>query len=376
MAFERIVLIGFSGTGKSTVARLLANRLGWSLADTDDRIVQEVGQDIPAIFASLGESAFRDIERRHLLAALGRQRVVVATGGGAVVDPSVWDGELLGAKKTLVVALDAAPETTLARLREQELQDGAAVSRPLLQGDDPLARIALLKATRQGAYDRANITIVVDQISSANVAGEIENLLRLDNHLEPSQVLDAPGGRSEIYIAPGTTDSIGDLVRRRWPKTRRCWVVTDENVGRFHLDALTERLGKAGLRVESRAVPAGESSKSHAVVETLYGWMLDAGIERSDVVLAFGGGVVGDLAGFVAATCLRGVGLVQVPTSLLAMVDSSVGGKTGINHRAGKNLIGAFYQPQLVVIDPSLLATLPPRELVSGWAEVLKHGVI
>ncbi|MGH2535664.1 MAG: 3-dehydroquinate synthase [Thermomicrobiales bacterium] len=376
MASERIVLIGFSGTGKSTVARLLADRLGWSIVDTDDEIVREVGQDIPAIFADLGEPAFRAIERRHLLAAVARKRVVVATGGGAVVDPVVWDHNLLGANDTLVVALDAAPETTLARLREQESQDGAAVSRPLLQGDDPQARIASLKARRQHAYDRADITLIVDSVPSARVAEEIECLLRSESNLEPPLTLDAPGGSSKIYIAPGLSSAIGDLIRRRWPTTRRCWVVTDANVSMFHLEPLADKLREVGLRVESRAVPPGEHSKSLTVVESLYDWLLDAGIERSDVVIALGGGVIGDLAGFVAATCLRGVGLVQMPTSLLAMVDSSVGGKTGVNHRAGKNLIGAFYQPPLVVVDPALLGTLPKRELDSGWAEVLKHGVI
>jgi 3-dehydroquinate synthase len=123
-------------------------------------------------------------------------------------------------------------------------------------------------------------------------------------------------------------------------------------------------------------VPAGESSKSWATAGDLIDWVLNGGIERGDIVLALGGGVVGDLAGFVAAIALRGVPLVQVPTSLLAMVDSSVGGKTGINHSTGKNLIGAFWQPPLVLIDPSLLKTLPDRELRSGWAEIVKHAFI
>jgi 3-dehydroquinate synthase len=128
--------------------------------------------------------------------------------------------------------------------------------------------------------------------------------------------------------------------------------------------------------VQTLAVPPGEGSKSLETAGSLYDWMLGGGIERSDVVIALGGGVVGDLAGFVAATVLRGVGLVQVPTTLLAAVDSSVGGKTGINHGAGKNLIGAYYQPPVVLVDTELLRTMPPRELRSGWAEVVKHAVI
>ncbi|MGI9254367.1 MAG: 3-dehydroquinate synthase, partial [Thermomicrobiales bacterium] len=132
----------------------------------------------------------------------------------------------------------------------------------------------------------------------------------------------------------------------------------------------------AGLDARIHAVAAGEGSKSVAGITQLWDWMLGGGVERSDVVVALGGGVVGDLAGFAAATTLRGIGLVQVPTTLLATVDSSVGGKTGINHPAGKNLIGAFYQPPLVVIDPDLLRTMPPREFNSGWAEIVKHAII
>jgi 3-dehydroquinate synthase len=123
-------------------------------------------------------------------------------------------------------------------------------------------------------------------------------------------------------------------------------------------------------------VPSGEASKDLAVVSQLYDWMIGGSVERRDAVLALGGGVVGDLAGFVAATVLRGVAVVQLPTTLLAMVDSALGGKTGVNHPLGKNLIGAFHQPRLVLSDTSTLGSLPPRELRAGWAEVIKHAVI
>jgi 3-dehydroquinate synthase len=142
------------------------------------------------------------------------------------------------------------------------------------------------------------------------------------------------------------------------------------------MESVLDVIRAAGFRAAGIAIPPGEGSKSISGAGLLYDWLLDGGIERGDIIVALGGGVVGDLAGFVAATSLRGVGLVQMPTSLLAMVDSSVGGKTGINHRTGKNLIGAFYQPPLVIIDSDFLRTLPPRELASGWAEVIKHGVI
>jgi 3-dehydroquinate synthase len=181
---------------------------------------------------------------------------------------------------------------------------------------------------------------------------------------------------SEIYIEPGIRRFAGELIRERWPNAGRVWIVSDENVAAAHADDVSSILENSGLRVRRAIVPPGETSKSFAGAEGLYDQLLENRIERSDLVLALGGGVVGDLAGFIAATVLRGVGFVQMPTSLLAMVDSSVGGKTGINHPAGKNLIGAFYQPPLVLIDPDFLNSLPPRELQQGWAEVIKHAII
>ena len=154
------------------------------------------------------------------------------------------------------------------------------------------------------------------------------------------------------------------------------WLISDSQVFSHHGAALEGLLRGAGYRVESYAVPSGEASKDLAVVSKLYDWMIGGSVERRDAVLALGGGVVGDLAGFVAATVLRGIALIQLPTTLLAMVDSALGGKTGVNHPLGKNLIGAFHQPRLVLSDTSMLATLPARELRAGWAEVIKHGVI
>jgi shikimate kinase/3-dehydroquinate synthase len=373
----RIVLIGFSGTGKTTVARLLAERLGWERYDTDEALEREFGMTIPEVFAERGEGVFRAAEREQLVRAVARDRVVVATGGGAVVDPATWGPDLLGRAGTLVVALDADPETMIARLRQQQAEQGAAVERPMLAGVDPRARIADLKTRRQEAYDRAAITLIVDDVPAESVAGEVAGLL-LDPTAatEPAVRLMTTSSRSDIFIAPGLSSGLGAMTRDRWPKARRAWVISDTNVAELHWQGVKAAHGDAGFDTRMRAVAPGEGSKSLATAGELYDWMLSGAIERGDVVVALGGGVVGDLAGFVAATVLRGVGFVQVPTSLLAMVDASVGGKTGINHRAGKNLIGAFYQPPVVVVDPRFLATMPHRSLTEGWAEVIKHAVI
>lgn len=184
-----------------------------------------------------------------------------------------------------------------------------------------------------------------------------------------------PGGGYAIRISPGGLGELGALVRRLLPASRAL-IVTDDNVAALYGERAAAALRSAGLTAELAVIPPGEESKSLAVAETLYSRAIAAGLDRKSPIIAVGGGVVGDLAGFVAATYMRGVPFVQVPTTLLAQVDSSVGGKVAVNHPAGKNLIGAFYQPRLVVADPAVLATLPVRELATGLAEVAKHGVI
>ncbi|MCW2307119.1 3-dehydroquinate synthase [Rhodobium gokarnense] len=186
----------------------------------------------------------------------------------------------------------------------------------------------------------------------------------------------ALGERSyDILIGDGLIHRAGAEVAARLPGARAV-IITDENVAGLHLAALRESLADAGIENEVLTVAPGEASKSFSVYQDLVGHVLEARLERGDVVVALGGGVVGDLAGFVAATVRRGMQFVQVPTTLLAQVDSSVGGKTGINAPQGKNLVGAFYQPALVVADTASLSTLPPRQFASGYAEVAKYGLI
>ncbi len=184
------------------------------------------------------------------------------------------------------------------------------------------------------------------------------------------------GARSyDILIGTTVLAEAGQLMRPLL-KSERVVIVTDENVAAYHLARLQRALDDAGLQREAITVPAGDASKSLEQLGRLIDRLLEAKIERSATLVAFGGGVIGDLAGFAAAITLRGIDFVQIPTSLLAQVDSSVGGKTGINSRHGKNLIGAFYQPRLVLADTSILTTLPRREMLAGYAEVVKYGLI
>lgn len=184
------------------------------------------------------------------------------------------------------------------------------------------------------------------------------------------------GDRSyDILVGHGALSELGTRLAAML-KRPRVFVLTDETVERLHRHRLDEALRPAGISTEWKALPPGEQTKSLASLEAVLDWLLDRGAERSDVLVALGGGVIGDLAGLAASLMKRGMGFVQVPTTLLAQVDSSVGGKTAVNSPRGKNLVGAFYQPRLVVADTSLLETLPPRELRAGYAEIVKYGLI
>ena len=179
----------------------------------------------------------------------------------------------------------------------------------------------------------------------------------------------------DVEIGPGLVDEAGNWISPLLARPRVA-VLTDETVAELHLDRLRAGLEKSGIEMVSLALPAGESTKSWPFLTQSVEWLLDQKVERRDVVVAFGGGVIGDLAGFAAAILRRGVRFVQIPTSLLAQVDSSVGGKTGINAPQGKNLIGAFHQPSLVLADTDVLGTLTPRDFLAGYGEVVKYGLL
>ncbi|MBU5436268.1 3-dehydroquinate synthase [Pseudoflavonifractor sp. MSJ-37] len=188
--------------------------------------------------------------------------------------------------------------------------------------------------------------------------------------------VDLPGRAYDIQIQRGLLDLAGERCRTVLPKAARIFLVTDSNVEPLYLERTAASLRSAGFRVSTCTVPAGESAKCPEELAILWENMMSAGLTRTDAVAALGGGVVGDLAGFAAATILRGVDFIQIPTTLLAQVDSSVGGKVAVDLRAGKNLAGAFWQPKLVLMDPDVLDTLPDSTFADGMAEVIKYGCI
>lgn len=371
---ERIVLIGPSGSGKSTIAALLGQQVGYTVVDTDAAIVERTGMPISEFFERFGEPAFRVIESEVVASACARSRAVIATGGGVVLSEGNW---ALMRPRSAIIGLSAEPETLLNRVQAQTTTVGREAERPLLAGDS-LSRLETILSSRSALYARADYTIATDALRIDEVAQMI--LVRAEEfakrHLTPRLCLNTPSGRSDIYIASGVREEVGELARRRWPTARRVWIISDASVDAIWGQDVERSFTVQGLDIGRLVVAPGEQSKSLQEVTRLCEAMTDGGVTRRDIVVALGGGVVGDLAGFVASITLRGLPLIQIPTSLLAMVDSSVGGKTGVNLPAGKNLAGAFYQPGVVVIDPDFLESLPPAEYRSGMAEIIKHSVI
>jgi len=378
-----IILTGFSGTGKTAVGQRVARALGWEFADTDELIVQRVGKPISQIFAEDGESAFREHERQAVASACGRPGTVVSTGGGAVMDDA---NRRIMLDAGLLVCLEATPETIYARLQSAVANEDSGTSvRPLLEtsAQDPLERIESLKRERQWAYALAQWTVPTDALSVEQVAHEI---LRTWRRFGPQLIAGDDPHLAATVIAESSSYPVmvgWDILEQQLGERMlaaglqgRAYVICDQNVIHPYGRMAQRSLHKAGIEAHYFIFPPGEASKSLATAETLYGWLAERQVERRDTIVAIGGGVAGDLAGFVAATYLRGLSLVQVPTSLVAMVDSSIGGKTAVDLPAGKNLVGAFHQPSLVLTDVSALTTLPERALREGWAEALKHGLI
>jgi len=365
----RIVLIGLSGSGKTTAGPLVAQALGWRYLDLDAAIERAAGRPIGEIFASDGEAAFRALERDALASALEHADVVVATGAGVVEDAA--NRELLRSR-AFTVWLHAPLEVLVERLRE-------ATDRPLLADDAPSALARMLERRAALYASSASWVVASGALAPQQACDEIVRAWRTQAPAAHGEIqVTTPGGAYAVRIAHGALDELpGRLeqlgLAKRAP--RRVWLVSDTTVLPLHGERVRELLGPE-REVLTYAFPDGEQHKTTATVGRVSDWLLENGVERGDVLLALGGGVVGDLAGFVAATVLRGIAVVQLPTTVLAMVDSAIGGKTGVDHAAGKNLIGAFHQPRLVLGDTALLATLPPAERANGWAEAIKHGVI
>ncbi|MCC7283457.1 MAG: 3-dehydroquinate synthase [Acetobacteraceae bacterium] len=358
------MLIGLMGAGKSAIGKRLAARLGLGFHDADAEIEQAAGMTVAEIFARLGEAAFRDGERRVIARLLAGPPMVIAAGGGAFMDAAT---RAVARRHATTIWLRVPLPILVRRVSGRE-------GRPLLAGKDPAAVLSRLSQLRNPIYAEADIIVDCTDEPADGTTSRVQAALA--QHTPPQRVpVELDARRYEVLIGPGLIGRAGahaaSLLRGR-----RAVLVADRTVAGLCLPALRQGLAETGFECIEAIVPAGEASKSLPALEQVLRAALSGGIDRRTAVFGIGGGVVGDLAGFAAAVLLRGLDFVQVPTTLLAQVDSSVGGKTGINMPEGKNLVGAFHQPKLVLADTLVLASLPRRELAAGYAEIFKAGLI
>ncbi|MCR0982884.1 3-dehydroquinate synthase [Roseomonas populi] len=361
-----IVLVGMPGAGKSAVGRRLAARLGLPFLDADTEIENAAGLTVAEIFARYGEAHFRDGERRVIARIAAGPPVVLATGGGAYVDP-----------RTRRALREAGAVTLWIRADIPVLKRRIAgrSNRPLFIGRDPEEVLRGLMAARYPFYAEADLAIDCGEDTPEVTTVRAERAIT--GWQRPARLPVALSTNPyEVVVGSGLLARAGGLLSPHLP-TRRVAVVSDAIVHALHGATLRAGLEEGGFDIRAEVtVPPGEGSKRMEMLEEVLEQVLAAGADRGTTIIALGGGVVGDLAGFAAAVALRGLPFVQIPTTLLAQVDSSVGGKTGVNLRAGKNLAGAFHQPRIVLADTGALGTLPARELRAGWGEVAKHGLL
>jgi shikimate kinase/3-dehydroquinate synthase len=363
-----LVLVGLPGSGKSVVGKRIAQRHGATLIDLDELIERDSRRTIPEIFAAEGEPGFRARELA-MVRSIGpadrdrRLRRVIATGGGTPVDPrNRW----LLYRGRVPVWLDSRPEALAQRLRRSRNV------RPLIAGRDPVAALRDLSSGRERFYSAATrlngmaeVRAIVDTIEElvANGPGDATTLLQAETRV----------GR--IGIGDGNAGEALLAALRRFD-ARRAIVLTEPMAWSVAGRAIESALIAAGLPVSTVLLPRGEAAKRLTVVEAASRELALLRAERGEPLIAVGGGALGDTVGVVAATWLRGVPLIHVPTTLVAQIDSSIGGKTAVDLPEGKNLVGAYHQPSDVIIDIRLLAALPPRERRAALGEAAKMAVL
>jgi shikimate kinase/3-dehydroquinate synthase len=363
-----LVLVGLPGSGKSAAGRRLARRHGASFIDLDEIIERDVGRPVPEIFATEGEAGFRRRER-EAVASLGPPdphpglRRVISTGGGSVIDPrnrwALYRGRV-------AACLDGPPEVLGQRLGR------SANVRPLIEGKDPV------DAVRQLAGERGRFYAAALRVGATASQDAIANALEDLAAAGPSQsvaLLRADTAIGRVEIGQGNAAAAVDAALRR-QNARRAILLSEPKAWEVAGSALAASLAKEGWEVEQIMLPRGESAKRLAVVERTCRELARLRVDRRETLVAIGGGALTDAAGYAAAAYLRGIAIIQVPTTLVGQVDAALGGKTAVDLPEGKNLVGAFHQPVAFVADVAFLATLPPRQLRAALGEAVKMGVL
>lgn len=360
---NKLILTGFMGTGKTTLAPLIAQKIGVRFVDTDAVIVERTDMTVPAIFAQLGEAGFRAWEASIFQELMARDEPMVISVGGGLLLSAANRQAAIGAA---IVNLFARPEVILDRLHGVD-------DRPLLQVEEPLAEIRRLLLMRQPIYRQFRWQVDTSDRSLEDIVEDVADIWYREEKLGVNKVhVSTPEGFYPILFQRGALQTLREIFDVHGFWGNRLIIGTDERVADLYGHRILRQLENASLVT----MPVGESAKNLDTVENVYNELARLGMDRGGVMIALGGGVVGDTFGYVAASYLRGLRFVQIPTTLLAMVDSSVGGKVGVDIPMGKNLVGAFKQPSLVIIDPDVLNSLPPEEHTAGMAEVIKHGLL
>lgn len=347
-----IFLSGPMGSGKTTLAHAFARKTGGRVVDLDERLVAAHGASVAELFRTRGESGFRALERA-MVQELGGSYALVALGGGTVTDPATRRALL---RDGVLITLSAPLDVLAQRLKGD-------TTRPLLEGSDPRGALARWIEARKDVYAECHATLD-GTLSEGELLAAVCALAA-----DPPLVMPLGTRSYPIHIGAGALHRLPGELARVGPSS--VLLVCDDNT-RPYAAIARAHIEDAFVAVAEVVLAPGESNKTLASVEAIWNAALAARVDRRALVLAVGGGVVGDLAGFAAATMLRGVGFAQIPTTLLAMVDASVGGKTGFDRPEGKNLVGAFHQPRFVIADQDTLPTLADRELACGLAEVVK----
>ena len=354
MKKPNIILTGFMGTGKTTIGKRLAKQLDYDFLDTDDMIVERAGRSIPEIFAELGETAFREMEAAVVRDITQMQGQVVATGGRLMLDP---DNAAALTKTGRVFCLIATPEEILDRVTTDTGHE-----RPLLAVDNPMARIVELMDQRKDGYGQFP-PMVTSQKTPDEISKTLIGFFQADPDLRVP--ITAPGIRYEYIVGGGLLPFVTYLAGIVGPVA----IITDTNTGPLY----AQSCGSVGAVI---TIPPGQQQKTLATVEKICIELVEKGFDRGGTIIGLGGSVISGIAGFVASVYMRGVDLVHCPTSLLSMIDTSIGGKAGINLPQGKNLLGTFKQPKVVIADVATLQSLSPEEFSHGMAEVIKHALI
>jgi 3-dehydroquinate synthase len=339
---QRIYLCGLPGVGKTTFGKKLAKALGWTFLDLDQWIEKKKGLSVTELFAQ-GEETFRAAEKEACIDTFTLDHKVISLGGGALQDEQLTQQIK---EYGLLVYLQIPREQLISRLHRNQ-------RRPMFKGlsrAETAQKVVELWQVRKSKYRRA--------------------------HVSWNPMMGVPAVNDSETFLHGSIGSAKGF--KKWlpnPSKARFACIVDEHVAEAHKDLFAE-LSHQTHFIGMYKVPSGERSKSVESWRELTTELLEAGFKRTDTLLVFGGGVTGDLGGFVASTLMRGVRYLQIPTTLLAMVDSAIGGKTGINHSTGKNLLGSFHKAEAVLFDPHFLSTLPKEEWVNGSGEILKYGYI